>query len=87
VSVRGIIAWILQAYVIVIFARVILSWFPITPGTPMASVARVLYAVTEPVLGPIRRVLPPMRMGGMGLDLSPIIVLIGIQIISRALLT
>jgi YggT family protein len=86
-SVRGIIAWILQAYVIVIFARVILSWFPITPGTPLASVARVLYAVTEPVLGPIRRVLPPMRMGGMGLDLSPIIVLIGIQIISRALLT
>ena len=86
-SIKGIIAWILQAYVIVIFARVILSWFPITPGTPMASVARVLYAVTEPVLGPIRRVLPPMRMGGMGLDLSPIIVLIGIQIVSRALLT
>ncbi|HEX6476169.1 MAG TPA: YggT family protein [Acidimicrobiales bacterium] len=86
-SIRGIIAWILQAYVIVIFARVILSWFPITPGTPLASVARVLYAVTEPVLGPIRRVLPPMRMGGMGLDLSPIIVLIGIQIVSRALLT
>ncbi|HEY1633656.1 MAG TPA: YggT family protein [Acidimicrobiales bacterium] len=86
-GIKGIIAWILQAYVIVIFARVILSWFPITPGTPLASAARLLYAVTEPVLGPIRRVLPPMRMGGMGLDLSPIIVLIGIQIISRALLT
>jgi YggT family protein len=86
-GIKGIIAWVLQAYVIVIFARVILSWFPITPGTPLASAARVLYAVTEPVLGPIRRVLPPMRMGGMGLDLSPIIVLIGIQIISRALLT
>ena len=86
-GVRGIIAWILQAYVIVIFARVILSWFPITPGTPLASAARVLYALTEPVLGPIRRVLPPMRLGGMGLDLSPIIVLIGIQVVSRALLT
>jgi YggT family protein len=86
VSVKGIIAWVLQAYVIVIFARVILSWFPITPGTPLASAARLLYALTEPVLGPIRRVLPPMRLGGMGLDLSPIIVLIGIQIISSALL-
>ena len=84
-SLKGIIAWILQAYVIVIFARVILSWFPITPGTPLAAVARVLYAVTEPVLGPIRRVLPPMRMGGMGLDLSPIIVLIGLQIIAGAI--
>jgi YggT family protein len=85
-SVKGIIAWVLQAYVIVIFARVILSWFPITPGTPLASAARLLYALTEPVLGPIRRVLPPMRLGGMGLDLSPIIVLIGIQIVSSALL-
>jgi YggT family protein len=83
VSVRGIIGWILQAYVIVIFARVILSWFPITPGTPAASLARVLHALTEPVLGPIRRVLPPMRLGGMGLDLSPIVVLIGIQIVAR----
>ena len=85
-STKTIIAWVIQAYVIIIFARVILSWFPITPGTPVASVARVLYALTEPVLGPIRRVLPPMRLGGMGLDLSPIIVLIGLQIISRAVL-
>jgi YggT family protein len=86
VSIRSIIAWVIQAYIIIIFVRVILSWFPITPGTPVASVMRVLYSLTEPVLGPIRRVLPPMRLGGMGLDLSPIIVLIGLQIISRALL-
>ncbi len=85
-SIRSIIAWVIQAYIIIIFVRVILSWFPITPGTPVASVMRVLYSLTEPVLGPIRRVLPPMRLGGMGLDLSPIIVLIGLQIISRALL-
>ena len=85
-SAKGIIAWVIQAYVIIIFARVILSWFPITPGTPLATAARVLYSLTEPVLGPIRRVLPPMRLGGMGLDLSPIIVLIGLQIVSRAVL-
>jgi YggT family protein len=84
-SVRALIYYILQAYIIIIFARVILSWFPITPGTPVASVARVLYSVTEPVLGPIRRVLPPLRMGGMGLDLSPIIVLIGLQIVAGAI--
>lgn len=84
-SVRAIIYYVLQAYIIVIFARVILSWFPITPGTAMASVANVLHALTEPVLGPIRRILPPMRMGGMGLDLSPIIVLIGLQIVAGAI--
>jgi YggT family protein len=80
-GVRAIIVDVLQIYIIIIFVRVILSWFPITPGTTMASVARVLYSLTEPVLGPVRRLLPPMRMGGMGLDLSPIIVLIGFQII------
>lgn len=84
-SVRALIYYILQAYIIIIFARVILSWFPITPGTPVASVMRVLYSLTEPVLGPIRRVLPPMRLGGMGLDLSPIIVLIGLQIVAGAI--
>lgn len=63
-----------QAYGAVIFARIIMSWFPISPGTPMASVFSFLYTVTEPVLGPLRRVLPPVGIGGMGLDLSPMIV-------------
>jgi YggT family protein len=82
--VRNIIFYLLEAYIIVLFARVILSWFPINPGTPLASVMRVLYALTEPVLAPIRRVLPPMRMGGMGLDLSPLIVLIVLQVVAGA---
>lgn len=56
------------------FARVICSWFPITPGSALASIYGVLYTVTEPVLGPIRRLIPPVGMGGMGLDLSPLIV-------------
>lgn len=56
------------------FGRIILSWFPIAPGSAMASVFSVLYALTEPVLGPIRRLIPPVGVGGMGLDLSPMIV-------------
>ena len=70
-----------QIYVFVVFARIIASWFPIQPGSPMAPVFNVLYAVTEPVLGPLRRVLPPLAMGGMGLDLSPIIVTLGMQLL------
>ena len=61
-------------YLLAIFARIVLSWFPIGPESPLSSVFNVLYAITEPVLGPIRRLIPPMGMGGMGLDLSPIIV-------------
>jgi YggT family protein len=75
------ISWLLQLYIIVIFVRVILSWFPISPESPLAAVYRFVYAITEPVLGPIRRVMPGVGFGGMGLDFSPIIVLLLLQII------
>jgi len=83
------VSWLLQIYVYVLFGRVILSWFPISPDSPFAAVYRFLYAITEPVLGPIRRVMPGIGVGGMGLDLSPIIVffliqLVLIPIVSRA---
>ena len=70
---------------IVLVARIIMSWFPIQPNTGMASIYAFLHAVTEPVLGPIRRIIPPIGMGGMGLDLSPLIVFFGISILLRAL--
>jgi len=44
------ISWLLQLYIIVIFVRVILSWFPISPDSALASVYRFVYAITEPVL-------------------------------------
>jgi YggT family protein len=75
------ISSLLQLYIVVVFVRVILSWFPISPDSFLASVYRFVYAITEPVLGPIRRVMPGVGVGGMGLDFSPIIVLLGLQII------
>jgi YggT family protein len=44
-------------------------------------VQRVLLRITEPVLAPIRSVLPPVRIGAMGLDLSPMIVIIVISVL------
>ena len=72
---------LLDAYLIVMFARIILSWFPISPQSGMATVYGFLYSITEPILGPIRRVIPPLGMGGMGLDLSPLVVFFGISIL------
>ena len=80
-----LICRLLQAYLIILFARIIISWFPIQPGGGMSSVYGFLYSLTEPVLGPIRRVIPPIGMGGMGLDLSPMIVWIGLIILSSAI--
>lgn len=80
---KDILCYALSAYLIVVFARIILSWFPIQQGTAMAQIFTFLYAVTEPVLGPVRRAIPPI---GGGLDVSPIVVLIGIEIIQSLVL-
>ena len=68
---------LLDLFVIAVIARIILGFFPIAPESPMSSVYSVLYTVTEPVLGPLRRVIPTIGM----FDLSPMIVLIGVRII------
>ncbi len=65
---------------IAILARVILSFFPQTPTTN--QLARLVFTVTEPILSPIRRLLPRMGM----FDLSPMIALILVGIIQNVLL-
>ena len=77
----SLIASLLQLFSLAIFARAILSFFPLSPSSPMATVSQFLYRITEPVLGPVRRVLPPMG----GLDLSPLVVIIGIQVLTGIL--
>lgn len=76
---------LLQVYIFIVFARIVLSWFPATSEGAMGGVQSVLYSVTEPVLGPLRRAIPPLRAGGMGIDLSPLVLVIGVQIIQRIL--
>ena len=75
-----IICALLYVLLAVIWARVILSWFPLRPGTAMASVYRVLIDVTEPVFSPLRRIMPPMGM----FDLTPFIVSLLVIFIQRA---
>jgi YggT family protein len=80
-----IVCTLLWLYWIVLFARILMSWFPITPGSPLESVHSVLFSLTEPVLGPVRRMVPPLRLGVAAIDLSAIIVLIGLQILRGSL--
>jgi YggT family protein len=80
-----IVCQLLGLYFILIFARIILSWFPVSPGSGLATIFSLLYNVTEPVLGPVRRLVPPLMLGGAGFDLSPIIVIIGLQVLRGAI--
>lgn len=77
----SLVASIAQLFVYAIVARAILSFFPIQSGGAMASVASFLYRITEPVLGPVRRMMPAMG----GIDLSPLVVIIGIEILLQIL--
>jgi len=70
-------------YILALFGRLILSWFPIAPDSPVAAVSRVLFGITEPVLAPVRKLLPPVRLGMGSLDLSPLIVLFILSYIVR----
>lgn len=64
---------LIDLYVLVILARVVLSWLPVDHDQPWA---RFIVDVTEPVVGPIRQVLPPIG----GLDFSPLLAMLLLQL-------
>lgn len=80
-----IICILLTVYWFMLFVRILMSWFP----APQSGIGRALFELihdlTEPVLGLVRGLLPPVRMGAMGLDLSPIIVFIALGVVQAAL--
>ncbi|MHB9145200.1 MAG: YggT family protein [Symbiobacteriia bacterium] len=66
-------------YYLLILANVVFSWVRPIRGTFLYDLSRIVYQLTEPVLSPIRRALPMMG----GLDFSPFIALILLQLIQR----
>jgi YggT family protein len=83
-----IIGWVLWIFLLVLFARMILSWIPVLvrdwqPRGPMLVVAEVIYSVTDPPLRTLRKVLKPVRIGNMMLDLAFIGLAIGVSILMQ----
>ncbi|MFW2380720.1 MAG: YggT family protein [Acidimicrobiales bacterium] len=58
-------------------ARAILSWIKIGPESPFRAISDLVYRATEPILAPVRRVIPPLG----GIDLSILIVILGINLV------
>lgn len=75
------IGWLLDLYSYVIIAAALITWVSPDPRNP---IVQFLFKATEPVLRPVRSLLPPWKTGG--LDLSPLIVIIAIQFIERVIL-
>lgn len=80
----GILCWLLQLYMLVLLAHVVFSWVP-RPPEPLLPVVAGVRALTEPLLSPLRRLIPPVRMGGAALDLSILIVFFALIILQGAI--
>jgi YggT family protein len=71
-----LIGRLIDLYSLVVLAAVIMSWVRIDPRQPLAM---IVSSLTDPVLGPLRRLLPPMG----GLDFSPMVLLFGLQLLGN----
>ncbi len=85
-----ILCIVLTVYTIILFVRVIVSWaylfgFRTPYSGPVRTIVDLLEDVTEPVLRPLRAMIPPIRAGGMGLDLSMIVAFVILAVLRRAL--
>jgi len=68
-------------YLIGIIARIVLDYIQVPSDHPVGRIRNLLAAIIDPLLSPLRRVLPSIPAGRMRIDLSPIVLIIGVQII------
>ena len=75
----GFILFLLQLYLLILVGRAVMSWFPLRSGGMAATVNSTLFTLTEPVLRPVRRVVPRTGM----IDLSFMVVFFGVIILQQ----
>jgi YggT family protein len=73
------VSLLFNALTFALIARALISWFPIRPDHP---IVRILYDITEPILAPLRRVIPMIGM----IDITPLVALLLLQVIERFLI-
>lgn len=85
-SIGIILSWILQVFLIALFARVILDYVRMfsqqwRPRGIILGLAEAIYGLTDPVMRFVRRFIPPLRLGPVAVDISFILVFIVTQIL------
>ena len=87
-SIGGILNSILQLFLFALLGRLILDYVRMfaqnwRPKGIILAIAELIYGVTDPVMKVARRLIPPLRLGAVAIDLSFIIVFFGIQILAQ----
>lgn len=78
----AVVVLVLYLFVIALIVRAVLSWIAVAPDSGLRPVVDGVVAVTEPVLAPVRRVIPPV--GGLDLSVLLVILLINLVLIPLA---
>jgi YggT family protein len=78
----SVVSLLFQVYQLLILIRVLLTWVNVNPYRPAIDhpLVQVLYRITDPVLEPLRRAIPPIRGT---IDISPIIALFVLEVMRR----
>ena len=73
-----VLGWILTVFLVVMIVRMVVDWLAVARRGPLwvGRVRALAHAGTEPVVSPVRRLLPPLRAGGLGIDLAFTVVFI-----------
>lgn len=87
-SILGIIYWLLNLFLIALIGRLILDYIRIfspnfRPRGIFLAIAELIYSVTDRPLSFVRQFVPPLRLGGISLDLSFIVVFFVVQLLMR----
>jgi YggT family protein len=85
-AVLALVSLVLLLMQVLLIARAVLDWTatlagPSAYGSVRSRLSAGVYAVTEPVLAPVRRIIPPLRLGGFAIDTAFIVVFLAIVVI------
>ncbi|MFK4493049.1 YggT family protein [Dermacoccus sp. GAS27A] len=89
-GVRTALATVLDVFFVLLIARLVFDWIQVfarqwTPRGVVLVVAEAVYTVTDPPIKAVRRVVPPLRLGGVGIDLAFLIVALAVQLAANLL--
>lgn len=85
-SVRSLLALIVWLYLMVVFGRLILDWIRVfardwRPRGVVLVIAEAVYTLTDPPLNALRKVIPPLRLGGASIDLGFLVLVLGLYLL------
>ena len=89
-AIASIVSSLLYLYLLILLVRVVIDWVQMLargwrPTGALLVLANLVYGLTDPPLRWLRRVVPALRLGGVGIDLSFLVLFIGISIVQRLL--